>query len=188
MEDKKAFGFYTERQLLRDKRILYLIGDVDNSECADFIVDMEILRALSKKPITIIISSPGGDVEYGLGCIRAIRRAQKDGIKVIGQVYGHAMSMAFLILECCDKRVMGKGCCLMAHGVTTMMHGDIKNLEAEQKLLGDAREYFAGYLAERTKNTEFGLEYWQDLLKDNTPQFFNSQESLGMDLIDEVEE
>ena len=108
-----------ERRKLRQNRMVLLIGDVDGVD-RGFIEDIRILLLEdSTEPITIVISSPGGNVFSGISIIRAIREAQSKGIRIIGEVHGQAMSMAFFILQCCDERRMGSLCTLMAHGVTT---------------------------------------------------------------------
>jgi ATP-dependent Clp protease, protease subunit len=183
----------SERELLREIRIVGLTEEIDFESATDFIQDLTLLTHTSSDPITVIIASNGGDVEAGLACIRSIKQAQQRGIKVIGQVYGHAMSMAFLILQCCDERVMGKGCILMAHGITSFRHGDMRNLESERKLLHFWRGYFAKLLASRCSKGGDGEEqtnpeHWIKVLEDQTPQYYESDECLNLGLIDRVEE
>ena len=180
----------SERRQLRDRRIVLLSGCIDENTAGAFIQDFELLSSKSYEPITLIIVSNGGDVSSGLACIRAIKKAQSKGIKVIGQVHGHSMSMAFLILQCCDIRIMGKLCTLMAHGVTTFTVGDMRNVEAERKLLKYWQKELANLLAKRctAKGTEYATpEFWHKILEDATPQFYSSEECLKMGLIDKVE-
>jgi ATP-dependent protease ClpP protease subunit len=180
-----------ERRQLRNKRIILLSGDVENGVSSQFIEDIHmILLDESNEPVTIIIASAGGDVFSGLSIIRAIRVMQRRGIKVIGQVHGQACSMAFFVLQCCDERVMGKLCVQMAHGVTTGFTGDMKNMDAERKLLEYWHEQFATLMAHRCKENTIWNEpsYWYEVLRDNTPQWYQSEECLEMGLIDRIEE
>lgn len=187
MDDFSVLMEY-ERRKLREERLVVISGDIDQPRAHEFIEDTQLLVMEDEKlPITIIISSQGGNVFSGLAIIRAIRMAQQQGIKVIGEVYGHACSMAFFILECCDERVMGKLDIVMAHGVTTGFSGDIKNLEAETKLLTYWHGEFAELLANRCtgdSHTEPGA--WFEVLRDNTPQWYTAEECLQMGLIDRV--
>ena len=179
-----------ERKTLRDSRILLLTSEIEGGTAHEFIEDINMLLLKeSIDPITIIISSPGGNIFNGIAIIRAIRSAQSSGIKVIGEVHGQAMSMAFFILQCCDERRMGSLCTLMAHGVTTGFCGDMRNVEAEQKLLTFWQRELADLIANRctADGTEYAESgYWFAILKDNTPQFYDSQESMEMGLIDIV--
>ena len=188
-EEYPAFVFDTERRILRDKRVVVLCDSIHRTSAKDFVEDIEILASVGTEPITIIIASDGGDVSPGLACIRAITKAQSKGIKVIGEVHGHAMSMAFFILQWCDWRTMGKLCTLMAHGVTTFTIGDIRNIEAERKLLQYWRKEFSKFLAKRctVRDSKYATEdFWLTILEDATPQFYDSEECLTMGLIDEV--
>jgi ATP-dependent protease ClpP protease subunit len=179
----------SERELLRDLRIICLTGDIDDVTATEFIQDMTLLTSKSKKPITIIFASNGGEVDSGLACVRAIKGAQSKKIKVIGTVYGHCMSMAFLVLQCCDTRIMGTGDILMAHGITAFRFGDIRNHKAETKLLEFWQKYFAHVVASRCKDKKkFCTDYWITALADQMPQYFTSKECLDMGLIDDIEE
>ena len=176
-----------ERRVLRKQRIMILSGDIDTGTAHEFIEDVMLLIKDSKDPITLIITSPGGSAFAGFAIIRAIRYAQKHGVKVIGSVYGQAMSMAFFILQCCDVRKMGSLCVLMAHGVTTGFVGDMRNAEAEHKLLRLWQKDLSELVAERCskKDSQYGKpEYWFAILRDNTPQFYSAEESLEMGLVD----
>lgn len=182
----------SERRTLRRARTVLLAEQIYDSTAEDLIQDFEILTGEGVDPITLIIVSGGGDAFAGLAIMRAIKRTQKKGIKVIGQVHGQAMSMAFFILQACDERVMGKYCALMCHGLTTLTIGDVKNVEAERKIMLRLRDNFAHMLAERNTAPE-GSEYrepayWHAILEDNTPQFYDGDECLEMGLIDRVEE
>ena len=179
-----------ERRKLRDKNIVILEGEVDYS-CQEIMEDFELLTTEGKKIIRLIISSEGGDMFDGLAIMRAIKKAQSNGIKVIGDVYGKAQSMAFLILQCCDERAMGKYCSCMCHGVTTAMMGDIKDVDAQQKLLQKYQMDFARLIADRStapaKSEYKEIGYWHAILGDNTPQFYSAGECMAMGLIDKIE-
>jgi len=174
-----------ERLILRKQRKVIICGEVDSGTVHEFVTDMAILVSESKDDITIIISSNGGSAEYGNGCIRAIREAQRQGIKVIGQVYGQAMSMAFFILQACDERVMGELDAIMAHGLTVTSAGDMRNRESEDKLLKFFQNEYSKLVASRCK--KYNVAWWRKLLADNTTRFFSSSESLALGLVDRVE-
>ena len=178
-----------ERRLLRGKRTVLLAEDIYSSTARKFVEDVLILSDRIE-PITLVIASDGGSVQSGLACIKAIREAQAKGIKVIGRVYGHAMSMAFIILQCCDERIMGKLCTLMAHGVTTFSIGDLRNIDSERKLLGYWRKEISSLIANRCTERDSiwaTSEFWEKIMSDNTPQYYDSEECLKMGLIDKID-
>jgi len=175
-----------ERRLLREANTIVLCGEIEDCSAQEFIEDFYLIMNKSNNPITVLIASDGGNVEQGLACIRAIRKAQEKGIKIIGSVHGSAMSMAFFILQACDVRKMGQLDILMAHGITSFTHGDIRNLNAEQKLMKFWQEKIATLLANRCKNDYSKIEFWTAILSDNKPNYYTSSEALEMGLIDEV--
>lgn len=180
-----------ERVLLRRQRKILLGYEVCSSEANEVIEDFHILVASNRKPITLILSSPGGESTAGMAIIRAVRAAQAEGIEVRAEVYGQAMSMAFLIMQFCDVRTMGTGDILMAHGVTTWIpSADMKDIEAERKILMWFQELMAKQLATRSTAPE-GSDYrdsgfWHALMDSNTPVYFTSQEAVEAGLVDHV--
>jgi len=177
------------RRELRKQRTIILSGEIDTGTAHEFIEDMMILVKAGTEPITVVITSPGGSAFAGFAIIRAIRYAQRHGTKIIGSVYGQAMSMAFFILQCCDERVMGQLCVLMAHGVTTGFVGDMRNVDAEKKLLTMWQLELAKLVSDRctAKDSKYCVaEHWVELLRDNTPQFYSAKESLDMGLVDKI--
>ena len=193
MKESATFETRYERQVLRNNRIITLKYEVESSEALDIMEDLAIITLSPDKemPITFLISSPGGNAFEGIAIIHAMREAQREGFKIIGRVYGQSMSMAFFILQCCDERIMGQYDHLMCHGATTGFFGDLKNIDAEQKMMKKFQEDFANLIAARSTAPE-GSEYrnpsyWANELLDNTPKYYDCDEALEMGLIDEVE-
>lgn len=175
---------------LRKERTIMLSTGIDDCIASDFIGEIMLLVAAGKDPIRIIISSPGGEILPGLGIIRAIQYAQSKGIKVTGEVFGQALSMAFFILQACDTRVMGEGDFIMCHGVFVLQGADRKGRKAEDKLLDNAETYFCKMIASKntSKHKDFHDEdYWRQLLEEDTPNYYSADEAFDMGLIDRVE-
>ncbi len=178
---------FSERRYLLKSNIIMLEGEIYGAR--DIMEDFELLILQKKSPIKLIISSEGGDMFAGLTIIQAIRRAQAGGLRVIGEVMGSACSMSFIILQCCDERIMGKHCVCMCHGVTTTMMGDIKDVDAQQKLMQKYQGEFAELIASRSTalETEYKeVGFWHAILGENTPQFYSSDDCKVMGLIDTV--
>ncbi len=181
-----------ERRELRKQRKIFVAGEIEAGVARAFVEDVMLLVSESQEPINImIIAAPGGQAFSGFAMIRAIRHAQSKGVQVIGSVYGQAMSMAFFLLQCCDVRNMGSMCVLMAHGVTTGLVGDIRTVDAEQKLLSLWQRDLSSMVANRCtkKDSKYSSsEFWFEMLRDNTPHFYSASESLDCGLVDEVDD
>lgn len=176
-----------DKRELRDNGVLLLIEDITDSVAREFIRDLSIISLHKPDKLHIRISSPGGSAEYGMGMIRMMRELAQTGVYITGEVYGYAMSMAFLILQACDERIMGKGDILMAHGITTHAHGDTANVDAEKKVMTDMKNYFASEIAGRnTSNIQkyHTEKFWRELLMSNTPHYYNAKEGVVMGLVD----
>jgi len=131
-----------------------------------------------------------GDVVAKLAVIDAIEDAQRKGCQLIGEVYGHSMSAAFMILQACDVRRIGRNAILMVHGITSWAGGDVKNIKAEQGLLEELQIRGAQDLASRS-TAEAGSKYtteefWLTILADNTPVYLFPDQALEWGLVDEV--
>jgi ATP-dependent protease ClpP protease subunit len=66
-------------------------------------------------PITILVSSSGGDVELGLAIIGAITRMRREGRIINAHVTGFALSAAFDIVQFCDHRTIDPFAGMMMH-------------------------------------------------------------------------
>lgn len=77
-------------------------------------------RALRKsaEEITLWIDSPGGSVDSGFTFIDTMRAAQRRGVRITCVVDGMAASMAGVILEACDVRLMTRQSSLLFHTVS----------------------------------------------------------------------
>lgn len=182
-EQKKSKN---ERKLLREKRVILITEDIHSISAQKFIEDCLILSN-KNDAIDLIISSGGGDMYAGLAIINIIRYLQNKGIKIIGHVCGHAQSMSFLILQCCDERIMGKLDILMCHGITADAFGDIKDFESRTKLLKKYQSDFAELISKRCTIDEYKDQgVWYGILASNTPQYYDSEECLKIGLIDKV--
>lgn len=86
------------------------------------------------KPVTVNIYSPGGSVFAGFVMMDSIREAQEAGTSVTVKVSGMAASMAGIIAQAAEKRLIGRDSYLMLHEISTGMFGGYKLSElADEK-------------------------------------------------------
>ena len=173
---------------LYNERTLVLSGEIEEYE-ADSMTSIFQTLSTTREDITLLITSYGGAVDAGGAIIRAIRHAQANGCKVIGEVRGYAMSMAAVILQACDMRFCAPEDIIMVHGVTGQSIGDIRNQEADvamtKRLMDIHAKFFAGRsTSEDTKYHD--EEYWRKLLDDNLPHYYFGHEALEAGLVDEI--
>jgi ATP-dependent protease ClpP protease subunit len=184
-----------ERRLLRDRRTIVLTGEVDATMARAAVEDLTILAEtpnIDSVPITIIMNSPGGHVEYGIAIIEAIRHCQRHDVKVVGVVMGHAMSMMSYILQACDKRICGRFSWLMVHGFSGSEFGaDKQNHKAQGDLLEglttQAAELYTAANTSKGHKECHDQEHWEKILDSNLPQFYSAVQALDIGLIDEIE-
>jgi len=171
------------------RRVIYLDARVGDDTAARLNRELGLL-AEKPGPITLRISSNGGSVESEMSIVDAINEVQVKGCKVTGEVYGHGMSAAFMILQACDVRRMGRNAVLMVHGITSWTVGDLRDLEAETKLLQRMQIDGANMLANRCTAPEGSAyctaEFWLNVLKANTAVYLFPDEALEWGMVDEV--
>ena len=92
-------------------RRLYLCSDVTDDTVFKLLVGLDILNQDSK-PIELLINSPGGYIYDGFALFDAIRNSPN---VITAIATGHVMSMATVILQAADHRLMTRRCRLMIH-------------------------------------------------------------------------
>lgn len=131
-------SFTSETKTFLEKRQLMLVGDITGQLQEKITSGILYLNTLNDEPIELLIDSCGGGVDAGLLICDAIKNSKAS---VRGIVTGFAHSMAFFILQACDKRLAYKHAKLMIHGFSSeSFRIDDKNLmekiEKCRKLLG----------------------------------------------------
>jgi len=82
-----------------------------------------------KKPIEIIFFSPGGSVFDGLSLFDTIQEVRAKGYHVTVSTIGYAASMAGILLQAGDQRVMGKEAYILIHELAGLCSGKIGDVE-----------------------------------------------------------
>ena len=90
-------------------RTLFLTGEVDGEQAAQFLKGMHLLTG---GDVNIIMDNTGGDEYHGLAIYDAIATCEEH---VTVTVFGHAMSMGSIILQAADDRVLAPNATLMMH-------------------------------------------------------------------------
>ena len=94
------------------------------------------------EPVTININSPGGSVTDGLALYDTILRLRRKGHKVTTRGMGMVASMASVLLQAGDERILDKRAKLLIHEGSatirgTMSDGEMEDMQFFRKLLRD---------------------------------------------------
>lgn len=133
---------------LFNSRILVLDSEVNSVTCSQLIKSMLALEQQDgEAPITLLITSGGGDVFTGLGLIGVM---QNLSCPVHTVCIGYAASMAAIILTSGSKRSIYKDSYVMVHqpkGATGMMQQTDFDVQAElmAKLRNQSEELLAAH-------------------------------------------
>ena len=188
--DLKA-GLVEEMKLnaFKSERTIYIWESINDDTA--FVVNRMIENLCipdingDKQPITIKISSQGGEVFAALSIVAAIERAQEKGYCVNTIGYSCCMSAAVNLLCAGSKRYAQRYTRFMVHDLGSYNFGfqskeDIKNNYEEHEAIW---KLLSGLLLKRTNLTKDDLD---DIVKHKKEFFFWSEEALELGIIDEI--
>jgi ATP-dependent Clp protease protease subunit len=159
-----------------------LFGDVDQDMLSK--VQKAILNRSSNAPLYFILNSGGGDVTSGLAIINLLERHKG---KVTIEVLGEAESMAAIVLQAADLRLMNKYSHLMIHsGEIEPPSGKEKDIEAWIKL-SKVQDQICDELILRKiqkKKPDYSwMKFKQEIANDN---YFSAKQALEWNLVDKI--
>ncbi len=101
--------------------------------------------------IEIQVNSPGGVIFAGFALIDFIRDLRSKGHKVTMVTFGMAASMAGVLLQAADVRVMGENAFLLIHEGSMGAIGDFGDIEDRVELMGLMHERILALFEERAR-------------------------------------
>jgi len=143
-EAESSSSYVTVIERLRE---IAIFGSVSDETVCNVITALRQFDTKGKKNIGLIVSSSGGDEGSGWAIYDALRLARS---KIIGQCFGECMSIAALILQGCDTRLLSPNCRFMIHDgtfATSAALTQVKNAVEEEVFL--TQKYYEAF-AERT--------------------------------------
>ncbi len=169
-------------RLLND-RIVRIDGQVDGAMAIVAQASLQYLNSLDqKKPITMIINSPGGSVPDGLVIYDTMREIKAP---VHTQGYGMMASMGSLLLVAGEEghRSMSKNARIMIHQIAARSEGKLADMEASNDFTEELYEQLVNAYVGHT-----GVEaadWYNDLLvRDN---WISAEEGMKINFIDFVQ-
>jgi ATP-dependent Clp endopeptidase proteolytic subunit ClpP len=136
------------------------------------------LDGISAPEIRVEINSPGGDVWDGIAIYNALRAHPA---KVTTRVDGIAASIASVIAQAGDHRVMLGGSQMMIHNAWGLCVGDHADHEKMAEILAHEDELIAGIYAQRSGRTK---DEFKSLMDAET--WLTAEDAVELGLADEV--
>ncbi len=137
--------------------------------------------------IEIQINSPGGDVVEGFALIDFLHDLRAKGHKVDIVALGMAASMAGVLLQSADKRIMGKNAILLIHEAQFGASGSYGDIEDRIKLIDIMHERILDLFAERAASVN--PKTTKNFIKKNWSRrdwWMNADKALQLGFIDEI--
>lgn len=166
-----------DEDILVKSREIFAFGEIDSDFAKKLSKDICHLRALKKDPLTIYLSSPGGEAEFGLGLYDLIQSLEFH-VTIIG--LGEVASAATVVLQAADKRILTANTIMLLHGLTISAENTIPNLETFLKTSKFSQECMLDIYASRSNLTKANLK--SRLQRD---WYLSSNEALELGFIDE---
>ena len=160
--------------------IIYLSDALDVNTVWFVVTRINFLKNVNPtKPITLLITSYGGDVYSMLGIIDYMQDCK---IKVNTYCYGAAMAAAAIILACgTGKRMISKNATVMIHEGSIFEEGKISDVLKSSDHLKELHKTINKLLGDVSNKDE---EYWTENTK--TDFYLNAEQCLEFGLVDEI--
>lgn len=166
--------------------LLIFHGEVDEDRCRamqEAILETHV-NTRRDVPITLMLSTIGGDVFAGLALASTMQRVRREGRKVNVHIQGCAMSMGSLMAQAADHRSIEANAWFMVHELNDSPPKQIKTSEIQDLAEVMARlesQTFALYATRSGKP----VSYWRKKVN-RKDVYFSAEEALAEGLVDEI--
>jgi ATP-dependent Clp endopeptidase proteolytic subunit ClpP len=146
-------------------------------------------RIGAKEPITIVFNSPGGSVTDGMALFDFIQEIREGGHHVTTVAQGMAASMAGILLQAGDERVMTSQSWLMIHQASYGAVGSHYKVEDTVKWVERIQERILEIFVNRAKGSGVAKPISKSTIKRNWNRkdwWITSDEALACGLIDRI--
>jgi ATP-dependent protease ClpP protease subunit len=134
------------------------------------------------EPVEIQITSGGGDAWHGMALFDQILALRAQGLHVTITVRGTAASMAAILLQAADERVMGPSSFMLVHKASIVIGGTLDQIEDTKVWLDLTQNRVTEIFMERTGKSKRQVNAWFER-KDSS---FSPQAALEAGLIDRI--
>lgn len=169
--------------------MFYLHGEVTAESALGLIQEMErwsVLNALRDDPqphLTLHINSEGGELAAGLSIHDTLRGLSLTGLHIITGIRGEACSMAAVVSQAGDRRVIGPSSRMMLHQVSSGGAGTTAEIRRQSEHLEATDKTIAELFAKRSG--KFSVEWLEQEILDRD-RWFTPAEALKVGLVDAI--
>lgn len=178
-----------EREKLADWRyqhIYHLYGGISEATVR---IAMDRLNVMSQLDpgcdIEIVLNSPGGDAFWGMCLFDYICHLRAKGHRITTVGEGAAMSMAGILLQAGDWRVLGKQAWVVIHQVKSEAVGDPTKIHDVAKWADDICERVKMIFVERSKG-KLTSEYIQEQWDRGKDWILHADKAFEFGIVDEI--
>ncbi len=166
-ETRKLEAEYEQEQIAADKartdrlevlagdnynRVYQFVTEVNSTTVSACITKLTAWARMDPEaPITIVFNSPGGSVVPGLQLFDFVRDLREGGIRVTVKALGIAASMAGILLQAGDVRIMGREAWILIHEASFAAAGTTGQVEDQVEWVKKVQERILDIFAERSK-------------------------------------
>lgn len=176
----------TEQELLAQNKyhLVYTfdqpVGSGSVKDCIHQLTEWS--RTRPGADLEIIFNSPGGKIVDGMALFDFIRYLRTKDHKITTSTIGYAASMAGILLQAGDHRVMGREAWLLIHQGSFGVVGTAGEVEDTVAWMKQLQNRILDIFVERSKLTKKQLQHrWQ-----RKDWWISSQEALKLGFVDEV--
>jgi ATP-dependent Clp endopeptidase proteolytic subunit ClpP len=134
--------------------------------------------------IEIVFVSPGGEITSGMYLFDYIQKMRRNGYTVTTVAYGMAASIAGILLQAGDNRVMTREAVLLIHEVATWTGGKAGEVEDDMERIKKWQDRIVNIFVERSGGKINAAEFKRKWRRRDW--WLTSDEALELGLIDEV--
>ena len=155
------------------------IGEVTDESTNEFIRIFWLLaKKKNKDKITVIINSPGGDIDHGRAMYDIIHKYTGETSALI---YGNCSSISAIILQAFKDRAMSQSAVMLLHDGTQSQDLNARDFEQAGKQSAKDRQWIYNVLAARCGRT---AQFWGKRCSRDT--YYTAKEALRFGLIDRI--
>jgi ATP-dependent Clp protease protease subunit len=193
LADREAYKRRIELETDPYHRVFRFLSAVNDSSAKQAIDELTLWSRLSPgQPMTIILYSPGGEVVAGMALMDFLTELRAAGHHLTIVARGMAASMAGVLLQAADVRVMGAEAWLLIHEGSFGAVGSVGEVEDRviwvQKIQARIIDLFMSRIAQADEKTAT-KRLTRTQLKTKmhrTDWWISSDEALKFGLIDEI--
>ena len=144
---------YKEEMANNKYHHIYIFDDVVHDKTVtDCMRTLDIWRRTDPGcDIEVRFTSPGGEVLSGMSLFDYLLGLRRDGHHLTTSAYGYAASMAGILLQAGDTRVVGKESYILIHEISTAIRGKIGDIEDEVEFIKKIQDRVLEIFADRAK-------------------------------------